>query len=62
MEACVDVTVDTGKVPVVENAKGIGVNLRPLDEKLLFLIHSRSLWPKPDVVVTEFTDCEGVDR
>jgi len=62
MEACEDVSVDTRHVPVVENAKGIRVDLRPLDETLLFLVHSRSLWREPDDIVTEFTDCEGADR
>jgi len=62
MEACKGVSVDTRHMPVVENAKGIRLDLRPLDEKLLFLVHSRSLRREPDDVVTEFTDCEGVDR
>jgi hypothetical protein len=58
MEACVDESVDTLGVAIVKNAKGIGVNLRPLDEEALILVHARSLWRNSGSVITEFTDCE----
>jgi hypothetical protein len=57
-ETCIRVAVDAGHMAVIEDAEGIGVSLRPLDEKPLILVHARSLWRNRSSVITEFTDCE----
>jgi hypothetical protein len=60
-EACSDETVDPIHMTVIEEAEGVGVSLRPLDEKALILVHAASLWRNEDGVITEFTDCEEAE-
>jgi hypothetical protein len=55
-ETCTDETVDPIDMTVIEEAEGVGVRLRPLDEKALILVHAASLWRNEGDVITEFTD------
>jgi hypothetical protein len=61
-ETCTDETVDPIDMTVIEEAEGVGVRLRPLDEKALILVHAGSLWRNEGGVITEFTDCEEGGR
>src|SRR5437763_852281 len=58
-EACEHEAIDRGGMPVVEDAKSVGVALRESNGPALILIHERSLWPSAANVITEINECEG---